>query len=336
VRRSGGPILGSLLSSDYLVLLFSAAFFLALWPFTPGLASPENLRNIFSSMLPLLVLAVGQTFVLVTGGIDLSVTGIIPLASVVGGSIMAGGAGLLAGSPAAGPAGLAAMLAAGAAVGMLNGILVARTRMPAFIVTLTGQMFFGGLAVSYASWYSGGVDFHDLPPAFTDVTQGRIFGVVPSALAAAGLLAIGAHVVLSRTILGRWLYAIGGNATAAAISGVPVRRALVAAYVLSGLCAAAASVLYTGRLETASASHGQRVLLDVIAAAVIGGTSLFGGRGSIRGTLFGVLFITLLDNTLSYRGLSNFSVLMVKGVVILLAAIIDAARARILGGGRDS
>jgi len=318
-----------LLASDHGILLLAAVYFLALWSITPGLGSPENLRNIFTSMLPLLVLAVGQTFVLVTGGIDLSVTAAIPLASVVGGSIMAGDVGLLGGSALAAPAALGAMLAVGAGTGLVNGGIIAFTRMPAFIVTLTTQMFLGGLAVWYANWYAGRVDFHDLPAVFKGIAQGLILDVVPASLLAAALLAIAAHLTLERTVLGRWLRAVGGNAKAAAICGVPVRTTVIAAYVASGLCAAVASILYTGRLETASASHGQRVLLDVIAAAVIGGTSLFGGRGSVRGTLFGVLFITILDNTLSYRGLSNFSVLMVKGAVILAASVLDAARVRL-------
>jgi ribose transport system permease protein len=327
--RGSRTLLRRLLASDQAVLIFAAVYFLALWCITPGLGSSENLRNIFTSMLPLLVLAVGQTFVLVTGGIDLSVTAAIPLASVVGGSIMAGDVGLLGGSALAAPAAIAAMLAVGAGIGLANGAVIACTRMPAFIVTLTTQMFLGGLAVWYASWYAGRVDFHDLPDAFESIAQGRILGVVPTALVAVALLAVAAHITLARTVLGRWLHAVGGNARAAAICGVPVRTTVVAAYIASGLCAAAASILYTGRLETASASHGQRVLLDVIAAAVIGGTSLFGGRGSVRGTLFGVLFITILDNTLSYRGLSNFAVLMVKGAVILAAAVLDAARVRL-------
>jgi ribose/xylose/arabinose/galactoside ABC-type transport system permease subunit len=327
--RAQGALIRRIAASDHAVLFFAAAYFLALWCITPGLGSPENLRNIFTSMLPLLVLAVGQTFVLITGGIDLSVTAAIPLASVVGGSIMAGGVGVLAGSDLAAPAAVGAMLAVGAGIGVTNGVVIACTRMPAFIVTLTTQMFFAGLAVWYANWYAGRVDFHDLPAGFRQIAQGRILGAVPAALAGVGLLAIAAHLTLTRTVLGRWIHAVGGNVRASVICGVPVRTTVVAAYVASGLAAAAASVLYTGRLETASASHGQRVLLDVIAAAVIGGTSLFGGRGSVRGTLFGVLFITVLDNTLSYRGLSNFSVLMVKGAVILAAAVLDAARVRL-------
>ena len=116
------------------------------------------------------------------------------------------------------------------------------------------------------------------------------------------------------------------------MSGVPVERVVVFAYVACALCAAVASILYTARLETGSPVLGQRILLDVIGAVVIGGTSLFGGRGSVRGTVYGALFITLLDNGLNLMGLSSFSVLMVKGTVILVAALVDAIRERLEQG----
>ncbi|NOT63625.1 MAG: ribose ABC transporter permease, partial [Acidobacteria bacterium] len=137
-----------------------------------------------------------------------------------------------------------------------------------------------------------------------------------------------AHVLLSRTLWGRWLYALGHNAQAARISGVPHDKALTLAYGASGVGAAAAAILYTGRLETGSPVLGQRLLLDVIGAAVIGGTSLFGGRGKIVWTLFGVLFLTLIDNTLNLNNASHFTIMMVKGAVILLAALLDVWRTR--------
>jgi ribose/xylose/arabinose/galactoside ABC-type transport system permease subunit len=144
-------------------------------------------------------------------------------------------------------------------------------------------------------------------------------------------LAVLAHGVLSRTVLGRWLYAVGGNARAARVSGVPVERVLLLAYAACGACAGLAAVLYTARLETGSPVLGQRIFLDVIGGAVIGGSSLFGGRGTVRGTAFGVLFISLVDNSLNLLGLSSFTVLMVKGGVILAAAVLDAWRERVAG-----
>jgi ribose/xylose/arabinose/galactoside ABC-type transport system permease subunit len=152
---------------------------------------------------------------------------------------------------------------------------------------------------------------------------------VPAALLVVGPLALGAHLLLTRTVLGRWLYAVGGNPRTARVSGVPVERVVLLAYVACAACAAVASILYTARLETGSPVLGQRILLDVIGAVVIGGTSLFGGRGTILGTFYGALFITLLDNGLNLMGLSSFTVLMVKGAVILAAALVDAIRERV-------
>ena len=306
-----------LLLSEYLVLVLSAAWFVCVLPFTPGFASPENLANILSSMLPLLVVAVGQTFVLISGGIDLSVTSTIALASVVGAQAMNGDAGWLAGSPWAAPAGIVVMLAVGAAVGAFNGGAVTHLRMPPFIVTLTTMMFVSGFAI----WLTQSKNISGLPTAFTVIGS-----KTPWAFLVTGVVAVSSYAVLSRTLYGRWLYATGHNARTALVSGVPVRRVTFLVYIISGLCAAVASVLYTGRLETGSPVHGQRILLDVIGATVIGGTSLFGGKGKILWTICGVLFLALIDNSLNLLSISYFTIMMVKGGVILLAAVMDSLR----------
>jgi ribose/xylose/arabinose/galactoside ABC-type transport system permease subunit len=303
--------------SEYLVLILSLAWFLCAVPFTPEFGSWPNLANIISSMLPLLVLAVGQTYVLISGGIDLSVTSTVALASVVGGLVMNGETGWFGGSFWAVPAGLGAMLACGAVVGVCNGAAVTQLKMPPFIVTLTAMMFVSGFAI----WLTQSRNMAGLPPAFN-----AIGGQTGLAVLVTALFTGVAHLGLTRTLFGQWLYAVGHNARAAFISGVPVGRITLLAYVVSGLCAAVASVLYTGRLETGSPVHGQRVLLDVIAATVIGGTSLFGGKGKIVWTLFGALFLTLIDNSLNLLNLSHFTIMMVKGGVILLAALTDSLR----------
>ena len=308
-----------LLRSEYLVLLLSGILFAILAPITPGLASTGNLANLAANLLPLLVVAIGQTLVLIAGGIDLSVTATIAMSSVVGAFVMNGDDGWLRGSALASPAGIGAMLAVGAAVGACNGLAVTRLRMPAFIVTLTSMMFLSGLAV----WLTKSQPIYNLPQGFTRLGSGLGW-----TLLIAGGLAIAVHLALTRLVFGRWLYAVGHNQRAAHVSGVPVNGVLVAAYVACGVLAAAASVLYTGRLETGSPVLGQRILLDVIGATVIGGTSLFGGKGKVLWTLFGVLFLTLLDNALNLAGLSYFAIMMTKGGVIVLAAVLDAARSR--------
>jgi ribose/xylose/arabinose/galactoside ABC-type transport system permease subunit len=317
VRRALGFL------GDWGVALLSAVYLLVLAPFVPGFLSAANLGDVLSNFLPLLAVSLGQTLVLVAGGIDLSVTATVGLASVAGARVMTASGGAFPGSTALG---VAAMLAIGLAVGLANGVAVARLRMPPFLATLAVMTFASGFAV----WWTRSQGISGLPASFR-VLGGTAFGVLPISLLVVAPLAIGAQVVLSRTVLGRWLYAVGGNAGTARVSGVPVERVLVLAYAACGLSAAVAAVLYSARLETGSPVLGQRIFLDVIGGAVIGGTSLFGGRGTVRGTTFGVLFITLVDNSLNLAGLSSFTILMVKGGVILVAAVLDALRERLSG-----
>jgi ribose/xylose/arabinose/galactoside ABC-type transport system permease subunit len=312
-----------LLRSEYLVLLLCTVLFASLAPFTPGLASVGNVLNLLGNLLPLLVVAVGLTVVLITGGIDLSVTSTIALTSVAGAFVMNGDTGWLAGSPFAVPAAVALMLLLGGLVGAFNGFAVTALRMPAFIVTLTTMMFLSGLAI----WLTKSKPIYSLPAAFTALGS-RLWLALPLAAALAGF----AHLMLTRSLFGRWLHAVGHNARTAHVSGVPVAGVTVAAYVVSGVFAAAASVLYTARLETGSPVLGQRLLLDVIGATVIGGTSLFGGKGKVLWTFFGVLFLTLLDNALNLLGLSHFTIMMLKGGVILLAALLDTWRWLVVRG----
>lgn len=319
--------LKSMLTGDYWILILSTVYFGVLAIAAPDLASEANVRNIVSNFLPLAAVTLGQMTVLLTGGIDLSQTAVISLASVIGARVMTADGGLLAGSAWAPSAAVVSMLAVGGFVGLCNGFAVAKLRMPAFMVSLATMMFFGGFAV----WMTESRSIYNLPPGFATLNRGTV-GILPVPLLLTAALATAIHVILNHTLYGRWLYAIGMNERTALISGVPVATVRILAYVCAGLCAACGSILYTARLETGSPVLGQRILLDVVGAAVIGGTSLFGGRGKVSWTLVGVLFVCLIDNSLNMLGLSNFAVMVVKGGVILLAAVMDAGRARLLVG----
>jgi ribose/xylose/arabinose/galactoside ABC-type transport system permease subunit len=313
----------NLLASEYLVLALCVVYFAALAPFAEGFASAPNFQNILLTLLPLFILAIGQTVVLITGGIDLSMTATIALTSVVGGMVMSGDGGWLGNHPAAMPVAILLMVATGALVGLLNGVAVAVLRMPAFIVTLTTMMFAGGFAV----WLTKSRNLGLLPEPFTAVGNKLWISLLLTAV-----VALVAHVMLSRSLFGRWLYAVGHNARAAFVSGVPIAGITCSAYVVCGVCAALASVLLTGQAETASPVLGRNLLLDVIGATVIGGTSLFGGKGKVLWTLFGVLFLKLIDNSLNLLNLSDWDIRMVKGGVILFAALLDAMRNRFVRG----
>jgi ribose/xylose/arabinose/galactoside ABC-type transport system permease subunit len=333
-----------LLLSEYFVLYLSIIYFLVLWPFIPRIASPQNLGNIFSNMWPLLAVAIGQTFVLIVAGIDLSQSSIIALVSVIGAAIMTTQldpvlfeksplwgvflnetGGPLAGSWLALPIALIVMLAVGALIGLWNGTAVARLKMPPFMVTLVGMMFFSAAAI----FLTKSENIIHLPNAYVAIGQGQI-SFIPYSFFVVGALAIAAQWLLSRTVLGRWFYAVGTNIRTAAVSGVPVARVIITAYVLSGFFAAVGSILYSARLAAGRPTLGATLLLDVVGATVIGGTSLSGGKGKIMWTVFGVLFFVLLDNSLNLLNLSFFWVQIVKGSVILLAAGLDVARTRLV------
>ncbi|WP_376797023.1 ABC transporter permease [Thermogemmatispora sp.] len=352
----GGPRLSGLLAltfrrlwrhlllSEYFVLYITLAYFLVLWPIIPDIASLDNLSNILSNTGPLLCIAIGQTFVLLVAGIDLSQGAIVGLASVIGamlmttsldpnlfskspfwGSLLGPHGSPLAGSPLSVPLGIAAMLLSGALVGLLNGVAVTRFRMPPFMVTLVTMIFFDALAI----WLTKSETIIFLPRSFTVLGDGAL-GFVPYVVLIALGLALAAHLLLSQTIFGRHLYAIGTNLRTAIVSGVPTRRAVTLAYVISGFCAGLSSVLYTARLQTGNPTLGDNILLDVIGATVIGGTSLFGGKGKIVWTIFGVLFFVLLDNSLNLLSLSFYTVTAVKGAFIVLAALLNVTRVRFL------
>ncbi len=340
-----------LLQSEFFVLYLTIFYLLVLFPFIPRVFSPYNLKNVLSNTWPLLVIAIGQTFFLITAGIDLSQTSIMALSSIMGAIIMTSEVdptlfskspvwgillsvkgGLFSGSPLALPVGLLVMLVIGVLIGLMNGFSVARLRMPPFIVTLVSQMLFSAVAI----WLSKSENIRHLPESFSQLGRGGI-GPIAYSLIVAVIIAVAAHLLMSKTLYGRRLYATGINPRAARISGVPTAKIIIAAYAISGFCAAVGSILYSARLEQGRPTLGSTLLLDIIGANVIGGVSLAGGKGKVLWTVFGVIFFIFLSNTLNLLNLKFFYIDIVKGLVILLAAILDVTRSRVVlrySGGR--
>lgn len=308
-----------LLQSSHLPLMLCLGYGAVMAMAAPGFASTENLGNVLVAMLPLLVVATGQTIVMITAGIDLSVTSIIALTSVAGAALMTSDGGPLRDQLWAIPLAIMVMLLIGAGIGLFNGVCVALLRMPPFIVTLTTMMFVSGLAI----WLTQSKAIYNLPSGFLMLGKD-----VRAALLVTCCTALAAQFMLARTLPGMGLRAVGSNPRAALVSGIPVTRVTILAYVLCGICAAIASVLITGQLETGSPVQWKNNLLDIIGATVIGGTSLYGGRGSVGWTVSGVLLLSLIDNSLNLLNLSHFSIMMAKGGVILLAAFLDTVRHR--------
>ncbi len=339
-------VLQRILVSEYFVLLLALLLFAVLAPFVPRFASLRNLANVASNAWPLLAIAVGQTLVLIIAGIDLSQIAVIAVSSVLGGMIMTGAAnpvlfdktplwgilfsesgGLLANTPWAVPVGLLMMFAAGATIGLVNGVAIAKAKLPPFMMTLITLLFFS----SFAVYLTRAENISNLPPTFTVLGGTRASPWLGYPLLVSGGLALLVHLLLGRTVFGRWLYAVGLNREAARISGVPVGRVIITTYVLSALCATVGGVLYSARLGMGRPGFGEGfdLLLDVIGATVIGGTSLFGGQGKVLWTVFGVLLFVLLTNALNLLNLSYFTVNIVKGAFILLAALLDVTRRRL-------
>lgn len=344
--RSGvaGAVLRHVFLSEYFVLYLSVAYFLILAPILPNFASLDNITlNIVGNAWPLLPVAIGQTVVLIVKGIDLSQGAIMAITSLVGAALMTSRAsevqfdksalwgwlltpagGPFSQSPLAVPVGITAMLVVGALIGLFNGLAIARLRMPAFMVTLVTSMFMA----SFAIWLTQSYNIAALPGAYVAIGKDGLFGI-PYAMVVALGVALVVHVLLTRMIVGRWMYATGTNETAALVSGVPVMRTIVLAYVVSAVCAAIGAILFSARLEAGRPTlGGGTFLLDVIAATVIGGTSLFGGKGKVMWTIFGVLFFALLSNSLSLMNLSPFVIDTVRGSFILVVITLDVVRRR--------
>lgn len=332
------------LMSEYFVLYISIIYFLVLIPFIPRLTSTYNLSNIFSNMWPLFVVAIGQTFVLIVAGIDLSQSSVIGLTSAIGalimtnqlderlfgkspfwGSLLSESGGPLANHALAVPIAIIVMLLVGSLVGFLNGFFITKFKMAPFMVTLISQMLFGSLAI----YITTSQNIMHLPYAYNAIGTSSI-GFIPLSFIFAGIIGTIFHIILTKTRSGKWFYAVGTNEKAANISGVPTNRVVIWAYVISGLCAAMASVLYSGRLGMGRPTLGEPLLMDIIGATVIGGTSMFGGKGKVSWTLFGVLFFIIMANTLNLLNLSIYTINIVKGSVIIAAAILDVQRVKIL------
>lgn len=270
-----------------------------------------NQRKILEQAAINLVLGVGMTYVILTGGIDLSVGSAVALANVLFvGTLRRSGGGLEGWSAA-----LAIGLGAGLACGLANGLLVSYARIQAFIATLGTMMIAKGLA-----FYVGGSE-----PVYLTCPN-PLPALLPIGISA-GVTILGA-VVLHWTVIGRHVYAVGGNAVASRIAGVRVGRVRLFCYVVSGACAGLASVVLWSRVGTGSYLHGEWLELYAIAAVVIGGTSLFGGEGSVLGTVIGAMIIAVLNNGLDAAGIDTTLQKIVVGAVIVGAACWDSWRRR--------
>ena len=288
----------------------------------PVFLKRSNLIGVATQTAIYAIIAIGMTLVIITGGIDLSVGSLVALASVAAALALRAGGGAEASWPVVV---LACLVGIGlcAAAGLLSGSLVAGVGVPAFIATLGLMLMAKGLAFRLAD----GQSISALPPAFLWLGRGRTLGV-PNPVLLMGGLYVAAHLLMSRTVFGRYVYAIGGNAAAARLSGLRVGRVLVAVYVLTGALAGLGGVLLASQLSAGDPKFGLMYELDVIAAVVVGGTSLMGGRGRVFGTLVGAFLIAVIKNGMNLLGVDPFNQQIVLGAVLTAAVTLDTLRAK--------
>ncbi|XBS71761.1 ribose ABC transporter permease [Acerihabitans sp. KWT182] len=274
----------------------------------------NNLFNILQQTSVNAIMAVGMTLVILTAGIDLSVGSLLALTGAVAASVV----GLEANVFVA----VGASLLLGTAIGAVTGVIVAKGKVQAFIATLVMMLLLRGVTMVYTNGSPVNTGFSEVADAFGYFGIGRPLGV-PAPVWIMAVVFLAAWYMLHHTRLGRYIYALGGNEAATRLSGISVDRVKVIVYALCGLTAALAGVIEVARLSSAQPTAGTGYELDAIAAVVLGGTSLSGGKGRIMGTLIGALILGFLNNGLNLLSVSSYYQMIVKAVVILLAVLVD-------------
>ena len=297
------------------ILVVLVALVVLMAAVAPNFASVDNLLNIARSISINAILAAGLTFVILTAGIDLSVGSIVAVSGVV--AVLTATHGMPA------PVAILVGVLAGAGAGLINGVLTAYLSLAAFIVTLGTMTFLRGLAYTMT----------DGQPIVSNTLNFRMIGNgymagIPIPVVVMAVVYLVAWFILERTRYGRHIYAVGGNAEAARLAGVNVKRVITSVYVLGGACAGLAGVIFAARVVSAQPTAGTGYELDAIAAVVLGGTSLMGGRGRLYGTLVGSIILGVLSTGLILMNVQFFTQLLIKGAVIILAVGIDSLKQR--------
>lgn len=307
-----------LLSKEWLIeqkSLIALLFLIVVVSFlNPNFFTVDNILNILRQTSVNAIIAVGMTLVILTAGIDLSVGSVLALCGAFAASLIAMEVPVLIAVPTA--------LVAGAALGAISGIIIAKGKVQAFIATLVTMTLLRGVTMVYTDGRPISTGFTDTADAFAWFGTGYALGIpVPVWLMV--IVFAAAWFLLNHTRFGRYVYALGGNESATRLSGINVDRVKIGVYAICGLLAALAGIIITSRLSSAQPTAGMGYELDAIAAVVLGGTSLMGGKGRIMGTLIGALIIGFLNNALNLLDVSSYYQMIAKAVVILLAVLVD-------------
>ncbi|AGX42589.1 ABC transporter permease [Clostridium saccharobutylicum] len=277
---------------------------------TPRFLTLSNITNVLTQIAVNAIIAVGMSFVILTGGIDLSVGSTVALSGAVAASVV-----LSTGSI---PLAIIAAIIVGAVIGLINGVLVSKGKLQAFIATLATMTIFRGETLVFTQ----GNPISKLPESFMVLGNGSL-GFLPVPILITIIVAVIAIYALSQTKLGRYIYAVGGNEDSSRLSGINTNKIKTLVYMVAGIASAIGGIILTSRIGSASPNAGTGYELDAIAAVVIGGTSLSGGEGKISGTIIGALIIGVISNGLNLMNVSPFYQSIVKGLVILIAVLLD-------------
>ena len=303
--------IGNIVKYFPIILLFLV--FTVVSIFIPYFFTASNLISVLVQASSLAMMAIGISAVLITGGIDLSVPGVMALGAIFGAMFIRDG-----GSPIVGAL---IMVAVSSTLGAINGFAVSYLKMIPFVVTLAMQIVTSGAAI----WVTQQITISGFPKVYIDTVLGT--NSIPMPAIYVIILTIIAQVILTRTVYGRWLYAVGTNIRAARVSGVPTQRVVFMAYVFVGFMAGLAAIILTARLASAGAPMGKdSAVLDVIASAALGGVSIFGGVGTALNAVVGAIMITLISNVMTMANVSYYLTLIIKGVIIIIVVAIDGIR----------
>ncbi|MDR2211835.1 MAG: ABC transporter permease [Spirochaetaceae bacterium] len=278
---------------------------------SPAFRTTDNVLNVLLQVSINGILSVGMAFVMIAGGIDISIGSMLALTSSVAGMVLLKTENI--------PLAIVVSIAATTIAGFMNGILVAKFKMFPFVVTLATQLVFRGFGYFVSGGYAHSIEV----PEFKIIGTGRMFNVIPYPIIIFFLVVVIAYILLHWTKTGRYVYAVGGNVNAATASGVNVSKTQIITYVISGVCCGIAGIIMTSRINASQPNIGVGYETDAIAACVIGGASFAGGLGTIPGTVIGIIIIGLIYNGMNLLGISSYWQTIMKGLLIVAAVLLD-------------
>ena len=315
IEKNKINFLKRLINSEYSIATILFLLIIIASPVVPNFLTYQNFINILTRTTIVAMASIGMTFVIITGGIDLSIGGIVILSSYIGLRTIVQNLGIDPNIAAL------SMLGVGAIIGMLNGLSVVALGMPSFIATLAMMNITRGSA----HFIYQAITVFDLPKYWRIFGAGILSGI-PVPIIIFLICLIIAYLILKYTLFGRNIYAVGSNAKASWLAGVNVKKTILFAYVISGITSGAAAIILTSRLGAVEGNLASGLELDVISAVIVGGTSLLGGEGTVIGSLIGALIIEFTGNILTLARVSPFFTLVAKGLILWVAVFIDMAR----------